>query len=119
MKKLFSIILLLSFGIQAEEALETSTHEVAFAGDITAFAKEIPGKVYIHKATRGALKFDLAKENGYDAVILEKDETTLDWAKEAGFHVETITKFTQDGKTYAIVLFDTDKKDDIIDWLAA
>lgn len=119
MKKLFPIILLLSCGIQAEEALETLTHEVTFAGDITAFAKEIPGKVYIHKVTRGILQFDLAKENGYDAVILEKDETTLSFAKEAGFYVENITKFTQDGKTYAIVLFDTDKKDDIISWLAA
>jgi hypothetical protein len=119
MKNLFSIVLILScVNVQAEEITKELTHEVAFTDDITAFAKEIPGKVYVHKVTRGSLKLELAKENGYDAVILEKDDTTLEMAKEAGFHVDILKK-SIDGKEYAIILFDTDAKEDIIDYLAA
>ena len=110
MKKIFSIILLLScVSAQAEETKKEITFEVAFADDITAFAKEMPGNIFIAKADAD---LDALKSEGYDAVVFEAAERDLkeEWTLKTRYLGE---------KSYAIVIFDTDKKDDIIDWLAA
>lgn len=110
MKNLFSILLLLSFaGVQAEDVNTIIAKEVAYNDNVIAFAKEAPGNLFI--ATK---KVDLEelKSQGYDGVILdlEKHEEESKWTK---------VKHLIGTKTYTIILFDTDAKEDIVDWLAA
>ena len=123
MKKLFPIILLLScVGVQAAEesvaveAVEVEASVVVCVDDLAAFVKEVPGTVHVHDAANGALDFDAVQEAGNDAVVFEEDETTSAWATEAGLSVHN---FSKGNVNYSIVLFDTDKRDDIADWLAA
>lgn len=131
MKKLFPIILLLScVGAQAEESVNAEYAEVettvtttvatstvaTTATNLEAFVKEVPGTVHVHDAANGALDLDALQEAGNDAVVFEADETTSAWAVEAGL---TVHNFSNNDKEYTMVLFDTDKKDDIVDWLAA
>ena len=109
MKNLFSILLLLSCAaVQAETIKEEIKLEVAFADDITAFVKEMPGKVLIAKDD---VDLEAAKADGYDAVIFDLAERELkdEWT------LKTRSLYDKD---YTIVIFDTDAKDDIIDWLA-
>ena len=67
----------------------------------------MPGKVLVAK---GDVDLEAAKAEGYDAVVFEAKELDLD-----GLTVKTRSL---NDKAYSIVIFDTDAKDDIIDWLA-
>lgn len=119
MKRLFFLFLLTSssvYGNLAETITLTEGPIVNFCNDIVAWAKEVPGKVFIkHKHEKATLCFIGLKEDGFDAIVFQNDEQLLEAAKKANL---TVSDFTHNGEQFHVIVLKTDKHDDIVDWLS-
>lgn len=107
---LFSLTLLLSGSAFADAPAPKVDVSVSFNDGITALAKEIPGKVFVHNTERGIVSFDTLIADGFDALVCKEEDQTIEDARSAGLYVKK-------QQNYLVVVFNTDKRDDIVDWL--
>jgi len=114
LSKLFSLALLLSGSAYADapapEVDAENTPRIDCEYKIDDFANNIPGKVFIHNTKRGIINFDTLVADGFDALICKEEDQTIDAARSANLYVK-------EEQGYWVVVFNTDKHDDIVDWL--
>lgn len=133
---LFSLVLLTSFAAHAEEIIiqesvdalvetisevtessDTRCDGVLFTDAIKAFAQEIPGKVYVKVTSENSdvlaetFEFEHVLEFGYDATVTN-DADYLNKARELGLDI------IETDNNASVIVFNTDKHDDIINWLS-